>query len=500
MRVHFYNLLSFPAYASLHVNKTTTISSVLEELADIFNCSEITTIFDSQGNIINDLINQSHGNICFASDSTELPEDFSTIVANAHINHMKILSKKEITLDILEMSILGILTFYISWFLTEGGIIGALPLCIFLTYACFRRVPAKFSDTAIYNIKRLMTTDRKYVYVVAIWFILKTIFEQVLPNSTGTSPMLVLFTISIALVFAIPRCIQFWKGIITEGKVGPCYFFRPFKKHPWLSIMTFLSLLVLIKLDPYFTSLFSMSINQGKCGLLLSEESKYLDDAMDFMNQFPSFFNENHFAALDSIFQFTSGLGEVSRILPALITVSVFAQIAVPKQYELARHILFRAVLAQVIGGSISAFLKIMFHRFRPMAYGDPLMFQGPGFQVVNHMEFSKLDLSFPCGHATITFATCYVFYKGILAFIKSNRPNFELTPTMKYSIGIVLFTFSSLTGLSRIAHCKHWASDVLAGSWLGILMGAWSIENLFNLDDLQMQTQIPVCEDKKLD
>jgi len=412
---------------------------------------------------------------------------------------LKILSKKEVKLDIIEMTLLGVITFYISWFLTEGGVIGALPLCIFLAYACFRRVPAKFSDTVRYNVTRLLTTDRKYIYVGVFWLLLKVTFENFIPDSNGTSPLLVLFSISVGIVFGIPRCFAWWKGIIKDRKIGPCYLLHPIAKHPWLSLLIFLSMFILIVLDPYFTSYLSMNISQGKCRLLLAKKSAYLDDAMTFLSYFPSFININQFNTLDSGLQFTSGLGEVSRILPALITIAVFAQLIVPKQYELVRHIFFRAVLAQVIGGMISAFLKIIFHRFRPIAYGDPLMFEGPGLQVVNHMAFSKLDLSFPCGHATITFATCYVFYRGIFAFIKSNRPSFEPSQNMRYSIGTLIFIFSCLTGLSRIAHCKHWASDVLAGSWLGILMGSWSVENIFDLDEVKMQVQNHISDEKKV-
>jgi len=51
----------------------------------------------------------------------------------------------------------------------------------------------------------------------------------------------------------------------------------------------------------------------------------------------------------------------------------------------------------------------------------------------------------------------------------------------MRFSIGAVIFIFSSLTGLSRVVHCKHWASDVIAGVLLGICVGSWSVGDNFD-------------------
>ena len=125
----------------------------------------------------------------------------------------------------------------------------------------------------------------------------------------------------------------------------------------------------------------------------------------------------------------------------------------------------------------------------------------GPGLQVINHLKFSKLDLSFPCGHATVTFAACYVLYRGILTFINNNRPNYQPSTTMKLALGVVIFIFPTFTGLSRVVRCKHWASDVLAGYLLGICVGSWAVGNNFDLvDELKLQKALSTDMKEKKD
>jgi len=481
MRIFIYNLIAFPENISLHVKTTFLLDEIEKETQNIFKSSKTLHLFDSSGKILQDLSGAHHGDVYFAYDRKEVPPKFNDYVVQAHRDRVIMLSKKEVTLDIVEMTILGLITFYISWFLTNGGRFGAIPICLYLAYACFRKEPRLLTHVIKSNVRRILLSDRRILYVGLVWYVLKISIEKFLPSSNGTSPMLILFSISMSIFFFIPKVADWlWKAVIKR-KVGACYFFHPIKNHPFLAIASLSMLLLTVFLDPYITSYFIGTVGHGDCQLLLAPESTYFQEAKLILNAFPEVLNINQFNILESFLEFATGLGEVPRILPVLIMLAVFTQIIVPQQYELVRHVFFKAVLAQVVGGFISAMLKLTFHRFRPIAYGDPLMFTGPGLKVVDHWSFSKLDLSFPCGHAAVTFATCYVFYQGVFAFIQNNRSTFVPSQFMRFSIGTVIFIFSSLTGLSRVVHCKHWASDVIAGVLLGICVGSWSVGDNFD-------------------
>ena len=99
-------------------------------------------------------------------------------------------------------------------------------------------------------------------------------------------------------------------------------------------------------------------------------------------------------------------MGEVHRLLPVLIGIYVFAQLVVPHRHSCIKVSSFACITVVVLGGAASTSLKILLHRYRPNAYGDPYMWKEPGTAVVNHFSFSKLDLSFPCGHTTVTLCS----------------------------------------------------------------------------------------------
>ena len=209
------------------------------------------------------------------------------------------------------------------------------------------------------------------LYVAVVWLLLKVAIESLLPESSGTSPNLVIFSVSLSIFYLVPRVLNWWLILRKNRKLAPCYFFYPVKRHYYLSILAILLLVFMVVFDHYFTSFLTLSTNK-KCGLLLTTESQHLTDTMDVLRGISQYIKVNQFNAFESLIQFSTGLGEVERILPVLITLAVFTQFIVPKQYELVRHLFFRAVLSQVVGGLISAAMKITIHRFRPNAYGDP--------------------------------------------------------------------------------------------------------------------------------
>jgi membrane-associated phospholipid phosphatase len=66
-------------------------------------------------------------------------------------------------------------------------------------------------------------------------------------------------------------------------------------------------------------------------------------------------------------------------------------------------------------------------------------------------------DLSFPSGHSCFSFTNATVLYNEYK----------ESAPMLAYSG----FAFSTATASLRMVHNKHWLSDVLVGSGIGILV-----------------------------
>ncbi len=105
---------------------------------------------------------------------------------------------------------------------------------------------------------------------------------------------------------------------------------------------------------------------------------------------------------------------------------------------------------AQMLAGGITQVGKFVIGRNRPNR--DP---QGNSYE-----PFQRLNQSLPSGHSTQMFALAAVFSE-------------------QYSLPVQLLVYSLAMGVSaeRVYHNKHFASDVLAGSAIGYVVGkalAW--------------------------
>ena len=152
------------------------------------------------------------------------------------------------------------------------------------------------------------------------------------------------------------------------------------------------------------------------------------------------------------------GLGEVPTLLPTLIGVYVVTLLLVPSKHKILRLTIFGCVAGIVLGGVFSATLKILVHRYRPNSYGDPYKWSGPGTSVVNHLAFSKLDLSFPAGHTSVTSAVATCLYLGLL------RSQDGTHVVWRACIAILLYMFPVAVLVSRVGDCYHWNSDATFG------------------------------------
>lgn len=81
---------------------------------------------------------------------------------------------------------------------------------------------------------------------------------------------------------------------------------------------------------------------------------------------------------------------------------------------------------------------------------------------------------SFPSGHTSAAFSTAT-----------------SLTYAYGWKAAFPAYGLAILSGLSRIADDKHWASDVVAGAFLGIIWGRASFYNTSTLHNSSNQTEV---------
>ena len=106
----------------------------------------------------------------------------------------------------------------------------------------------------------------------------------------------------------------------------------------------------------------------------------------------------------------------------------------------------FTSFQAWFYASSVTMGLKLLFGRYRPES----------GSQARRFDPFSG-NTSFPSGHTTAAFAI--------------------ITPWVLYyphAATYALFGLAASTAIARIAHNKHWPTDVLAGATVGYLTARW--------------------------
>lgn len=153
-------------------------------------------------------------------------------------------------------------------------------------------------------------------------------------------------------------------------------------------------------------------------------------------------------------------LDHAARDLTALGSVSVLVLIALIAvgMLVMQRQRLQAGLLALALGGGLflSEMLKGVFERTRP-----PEIYHAAGF----------LNASFPSGHALLS-TVFYLTLGAILARVMKRRRE----KVYALAVGLLL---ALLVGATRVYLGVHWASDVLAGWFLGAswAMACWLIE-----------------------
>ncbi len=115
--------------------------------------------------------------------------------------------------------------------------------------------------------------------------------------------------------------------------------------------------------------------------------------------------------------------------------------------------------------GIVTQLLKRTIGRARPYAVRDSNPYDVSFF----HRFGAGQDYrSFPSGHASVAFAA------ATSIAIETSRSS----PAQRRWVGPTAYSLATLTGLARIYHDKHWASDVVAGAVIGAL-SAHAVEHI---------------------
>jgi membrane-associated phospholipid phosphatase len=123
----------------------------------------------------------------------------------------------------------------------------------------------------------------------------------------------------------------------------------------------------------------------------------------------------------------------------------------------------WHAGLSLAIASGLTIGLKTVIGRARPATapWSDPGE-RGPDSDEFRPVTTSGAWASFPSGHTTAAFATA----ASLSAEVRRHDP-----PAARI-VTPLLYTGAGLVGLSRMYNNQHWASDVVAGAVIGILVG----------------------------
>ena len=422
----------------------------------------------------------------------------------------KTISQRFSVLQCAEASliVLAWFTFFtLSWYFTwqEGGPLPGLllvpPLALFLHGRSLLDLPlACFS-----NIRSLVLGSRRRItYCIGLWALSSSVLYPILvpaiffilgldPRSTGSTPGLILFTVSLCVCYVPPDIYLFFtsraaivqflrrKGIIVLLGCLLVAFLIVYDREA----LEFTSIYLMGHryVCPYKFALFGEKREADKYGyqfpLTINEEiMKYhgqSTDSTDVVNRKPQLYRILRTGMIEDgyrteIVAFCGSVGEVPRFLPMVIVMLIAAQILTLPTQRIVRTMSFHAIKGLVFGGAVSATVKFLSHRYRPIAYVDPLKWTGPALTYVDHSAFSKLDMSFPCGHSTVTSAAAFcIAYHG-QRLIRTSFPNAGIFPEVLVWASTMFYP--TLVVVARAMQCVHWPSDAVAGLFLGIFIG----------------------------
>ena len=380
---------------------------------------------------------------------------------------------------------LGFVLFTITWGCTDGGYYSSIPLFCFFAAYCYGTNLLKRTFCGIFisnikiNIAQMFREEKSVVTLMLSYSFLKGLLQVIYPdleNSNGSPLSLVLFTVLFNVIFVLPTIIQAVicvKRYICHRSYTQSA--NPLRKdmsaslsvfNKWrLSIvLTFCLFLITFIFDGDISSVFRYVVKGKACWPLLIPANRMssLPYPLEYAwvktwHKYFEGYKPNWM--IGYCLHYGRELGEVCRLLPMLIGTYSLAKLMLPPECKMIKRALFASIAGVVMGGVASASCKIILHRYRPNAYGNPYIWTGPGTQIVNHYAFSKLDLSFPAGHTTITTAVATCLYSTITANCKCANSR-----RLDAWLIICLYLYPFIVLLSRVSDCYHWTSDASFG------------------------------------
>ncbi len=384
----------------------------------------------------------------------------------------------------------GLLYFTLAWKFTLGGYWCSILLFpALLTYSYF-----SVDDSTLGFIKNLLgntknnfcymlQVQRKRVILFVVYAGTKAVlclFYPELESSNGSPVSLILFTLYFITIFSVLTATKILSSAVTHilhsksSAANQAYqlvlnstVYEAVLKWRKVALLTLLAVLLSYVFDGDLTCFLRYTGHGASCWPLLIPES--LQHSLPYPLQYawfqgwhkifikynpPSFLKELVFLGREM---------EVSHILPVLIGTYLLSELVLLKHNWIIKGVSFGCISSVVLSGVISGALKIIFHRYRPNAYGNPYMWTGPSMTTVNHLDFSKLDLSFPCGHTTVSASMATCIYSGILRTLQASQIQL---PSMKFKgfLAVSIFFYPAIVLFSRVSECNHWMSDAIFG------------------------------------
>jgi membrane-associated phospholipid phosphatase len=147
-------------------------------------------------------------------------------------------------------------------------------------------------------------------------------------------------------------------------------------------------------------------------------------------------------------------VNEVPLTLAAMGTYAAGRVARSPVVADVGLHVTESLLAAELVSGIV----RISLGRTRPRASPDDAFEFAPGSGLSNFD-----NRSFPSLHAAVAFATA----SALVEEMRVRR-----APQRRY-LGPILYAAAAIPGLTRLYLDQHWASDVLAGSLLGMYVGS---------------------------
>ena len=394
-------------------------------------------------------------------------------------------------------TLLAFIVFTVAWSITTGGYKCSLMIFpFFVVYSYSTYEPRSLLLTSIVkrvksiphivlkNIISVIKEERTPLVLLTAFAVTKIglhLFHPKSEASNGSPLSLILFTVYYIMLYILPTlsvwvwhavrsftyCIRFCLGkTAIKNPVRVSSFSFGFFLARWRTsiIFTLVAVIVSYVFDGDLTSILRYLGHQRSCWPLLASEH----DAFNlpyplqhaWLKQWHIIFRNYKPHTLTKKLIILGREMEVIHLLPVLIGTYVLAQVCLPQKNWLIKKVLFGCISGVVLSGVTSGALKIFFHRYRPNAYGNPYMWTGPGFTTVNHLKFSKLDLSFPCGHTAVSTSIATCLYLGVIHGFHTH----SVTRWTKMFLVILNYFYPIIVLVSRVSECNHWMSDAVFG------------------------------------